>query len=109
MEYIDATTVARRSIQGVLSLTLRSSFIQIVNTVSLFVLAAYLSQSAFGVFYIVSAVLSFAHADGLGKRRVAPIRGGHAKTQASRADARAAGVCRPRCARRPPAVSAIGR
>lgn len=59
MSNIDSATVAKRSIQGVLSLIFRSSFIQIVNTVSLFVLAAYLNQSAFGVFYIVSAVLSF--------------------------------------------------
>lgn len=51
--------IARRSIRGVLSFTSRTLFIQVVNAVSFFILAAYLNESTFGVYYIVSAVLAF--------------------------------------------------
>lgn len=59
MTMLDTTTIASRSIKGILSLITRTLFIQIVNTVSFFILAAYLNESTFGVFYIVSAVLAF--------------------------------------------------
>lgn len=59
MANLDTATIARRSVQGVLALASRSLFMQAINTVSLLVLAAFLDSSAFGVFYIVSAVISF--------------------------------------------------
>lgn len=58
-EHLGTTTVLRRSIQGVLSLTSRSLFIQVVNAISFFILAGLLDVSALGVFYIVSAVIAF--------------------------------------------------
>lgn len=59
MANLDTATILRRSVQGVLSFVSRSLFIQIINIVSMLVLAAYLNESAFGVFYIVSAVIAF--------------------------------------------------
>lgn len=59
MQELDTATILRRSIQGVVSLTSRTLFIQIFNTVSFFILAALLDVSAFGVFYIISAVIAF--------------------------------------------------
>lgn len=57
--FLDTQTILRRSVQGVLSLTSRTLFIQVVNTISFFILAGILDVSAFGVFYIVSAVIAF--------------------------------------------------
>ncbi len=59
MANLDTTTILRRSVQGVLSFASRSLFIQLVNIISMLILAAYLNESAFGVFYIVSAVIAF--------------------------------------------------
>lgn len=59
MTNLDTATILRRSVQGVLSFVSRSLFIQIINIASMLVLAAYLNESAFGVFYIVSAVIAF--------------------------------------------------
>lgn len=58
-ESLDTTMILRRSIQGVVSLTSRSLFIQVANTFSFFILAALLDVSALGVFYIISAVIAF--------------------------------------------------
>lgn len=57
-ESLDTTTILQRSVQGIVSLTSRSLFTQLVNNVSFFVLAAFLDMSALGVFYIVSAVIA---------------------------------------------------
>ncbi|OGH06466.1 MAG: hypothetical protein A2171_00875 [Candidatus Levybacteria bacterium RBG_13_35_9] len=59
MEEIDVSSVARKSIQGVLALTSRTFFIQVVSFGANFLLTIFLSPAVFGVFFVVSAVIAF--------------------------------------------------
>lgn len=59
METENITIVKNKIINGVIALTSRTLLLQIVTFGSLFVLSALLDPSVFGVFYIVSAVISF--------------------------------------------------
>lgn len=59
MGKLDQTTILRRSIHGVLALSVRTLFIQAVGLVSTFLLTIFLDPTAFGVFFIVSAAIAF--------------------------------------------------
>lgn len=56
---IGLETVKERSIKGIVALTTRTFFLQAVNLVGIFLLTIYLSPSVFGVFYVVTAIVSF--------------------------------------------------
>ncbi len=51
--------VAKKSVKGLFALISRTFFIQIVSVVASFVLTVYLTPEAFGVFFVVSAVVVF--------------------------------------------------
>jgi O-antigen/teichoic acid export membrane protein len=55
----DLHLIKRRSVSGVVALTLRTFFLQAVNTVSLFILTVLLTPGVFGVFFVVSAAINF--------------------------------------------------
>lgn len=59
MEELDIAQVTKKSIHGVFALTTRTFFIQIVSLVSNLLLTIYLAPSVFGVFFVVSAGISF--------------------------------------------------
>lgn len=59
MEDNDVAQIKRKSIHGVLALTSRTFFIQIVTFVANFVLTIILAPSDFGVFFVVSAAIAF--------------------------------------------------
>lgn len=59
MEKEELITVKGRLIQGVFALTTRTFLLQIISFVATFVLTILLSPSVFGVFFIVSAFISF--------------------------------------------------
>lgn len=59
MEEADIALIKKRSIHGILALTSRTFFIQIVNFSSNFLLTIFLAPSIFGVFFIVSAIIAF--------------------------------------------------
>lgn len=59
MEELDIASVTRRSIHGVIALVTRSFFIQIVSFIVNFLLTILLSPAIFGVYFVVSAVISF--------------------------------------------------
>lgn len=59
MEELDIATIKKRSIKGVFALTSRTFFLQIIAFAATFLLTIYLTPAIFGVFYIVSAVISF--------------------------------------------------
>lgn len=52
-------TVKQQSIKGIVALTTRTFFLQAVNFIGIFLLTIYLSPSIFGIFYVVSAIISF--------------------------------------------------
>ncbi len=59
MAELDLSTIAGRSIRGILALSVRTLFIQVISLVSQFILTLKIDPSALGVFAIVSAVISF--------------------------------------------------
>lgn len=59
METIDIADIKSKSIQGVVALTTRTFSLQIIGFVATFFLTILLSPSIFGVYYVVSAVISF--------------------------------------------------
>jgi O-antigen/teichoic acid export membrane protein len=59
MEELDIAAVTRRSIKGVFALVSRTFFIGIFNLVINVLLTIYLSPTAFGVYYLVTAVIAF--------------------------------------------------
>lgn len=59
MEEVDISLVAKRSIRGVFALTSRTFTIQIISFLSNFLLTIFLSPQIFGIFFVVSAVISF--------------------------------------------------
>ena len=56
---LDLFTIKKRSIAGALTLTGRTFFIQAVNFFSTFLLTIVLAPDVFGLFFVVSAVISF--------------------------------------------------
>lgn len=59
MHDIDVSTITKRSIQGVVALTSRTLFIQVIGQVVAFVLTLYLTPEIYGVFFLVSALIVF--------------------------------------------------
>lgn len=59
MQELDIATLKKRSIVGVVALTTRTFLLQIIAFASTFLLTLLLTPSTFGIFYVVSAVMSF--------------------------------------------------
>lgn len=59
MEEIDIAVITKRSIQGVFALVSRTFFIQIISFTVNFLLTVFLSPEIFGIFFVVSAVITF--------------------------------------------------
>jgi O-antigen/teichoic acid export membrane protein len=59
MEEIDLATIKKRSITGVVALTSRTFFLQIINFLSMFLLTIFLAPEVFGIFFVVTAVVNF--------------------------------------------------
>lgn len=51
--------IKKKSLTGIISLTSRTLIIQVIAFISTFLLTIYLDPGAFGVFYVVSALISF--------------------------------------------------
>lgn len=59
MNEVDIAIIKKRSIAGVVALTSRTFVLQIVAFAATFLLTIFLTPSVFGVFYLVSAIMSF--------------------------------------------------
>lgn len=59
MQDIDIQTIKSRSIKGVFSLVSRTFLIQFIGQVVTFLLTVYLSPSDYGIFFLVSTVITF--------------------------------------------------
>lgn len=59
MEEIDIALIKKKSISGVIALTSRTLILQIIAFSATFLLTIFLSPANFGVFYVVSAIISF--------------------------------------------------
>ncbi len=59
MQEVDIARIKKKSLAGVVAMTTRTFFLQIVAFVATFLLTIFLSPSIFGVFYVVSAFISF--------------------------------------------------
>ncbi len=59
MAEIDIELIKRRSVVGVVALTARTFLLQIIAFGATFLLTLFLSPETFGVFYVVSAIISF--------------------------------------------------
>ena len=55
---MDIEMVTKRAISGVVTFTLRTFFIQIFSLIATFILTVLLDPSAFGIFFVVSAILN---------------------------------------------------
>lgn len=51
--------IAKKSVKGLFALVTRTFFIQVVSVIASFILTIYLTPEAFGVFFVVSAVVVF--------------------------------------------------
>jgi O-antigen/teichoic acid export membrane protein len=59
MEEIDIASIKKKSLSGIVALTSRTFILQIIAFAATFLLTVFLSPSVFGIFYIVSAIISF--------------------------------------------------
>jgi len=59
MQEIDIATIKHRSIKGVFSLVSRTFLIQFIGQVVTFLLTVYLSPADYGLFFLVSTVITF--------------------------------------------------
>lgn len=59
MQEIDIATIKHRSIKGVFSLVSRTFLIQLIGQIVTFLLTVYLSPSDYGLFFLVSTVITF--------------------------------------------------
>lgn len=59
MQDIDIATLKKRSIVGIVALTTRTFLLQIIAFTATFLLTLLLTPSVFGIYYVVSAVISF--------------------------------------------------
>jgi O-antigen/teichoic acid export membrane protein len=57
METFDLKTIKKRSIRGVLTLSLRTVFLQVINFIGYFFITVFLGRKEFGVFILVSALI----------------------------------------------------
>lgn len=59
MEELDIAFIKKKSISGVIALTSRTFLLQIVAFIATFLLTIFLTPEIFGIFYVVSAIISF--------------------------------------------------
>ncbi len=59
MDELDLASIKKRSITGVLALTSRTLFLQIINFASMFLLTIFLNPAVFGVYFVVIAIVNF--------------------------------------------------
>lgn len=59
MEEIDIATIKKKSLTGILALTSRTFLLQIIAFGSTFLLTIFLTPATFGIYYVVSAIISF--------------------------------------------------
>jgi O-antigen/teichoic acid export membrane protein len=59
MQEIDIATIREKAIRGIVALTGRTFLIQIIAFSATFLLTIFLSPAVFGIFYVVSACISF--------------------------------------------------
>jgi len=59
MQEIDIATIREKAVKGIVALTGRTFLIQIIAFAATFLLTIFLSPAVFGVFYVVSACISF--------------------------------------------------
>ncbi len=59
MEEIDIATIKKKSLTGILALTSRTFLLQLIAFGSTFLLTIFLTPATFGIFYVVSAIISF--------------------------------------------------
>lgn len=59
MADIDIELIKRRSVAGVLALTARTFILQVIAFGATFLLTLFLTPETFGIFYVVSAIISF--------------------------------------------------
>jgi len=59
MQDVDITIIREKAVKGIVALTGRTFFIQIIAFGATFLLTIFLSPAVFGVFYVVSACISF--------------------------------------------------
>lgn len=59
MAEIDIELIKRRSMTGIVALTTRTFLLQIISFTATFLLTIFLTPAIFGVFYVVSAIISF--------------------------------------------------
>ncbi len=59
MDELDLAAIKKRSVVGVIALTSRTFFLQIVNFVAIFLLTIFLAPEVFGIFFVVSAAVNF--------------------------------------------------
>lgn len=56
---IQFEAIAKKSVKGLFALVSRTFFIQLLSVLASFILSVYLSPAAFGVFFVVSAIVVF--------------------------------------------------
>jgi len=59
MDEIDLGVIKRRSVKGVVTLTSRTIFLQIINFGAMFLLTVFLAPEVFGIFFVVTAAVNF--------------------------------------------------
>jgi len=59
MQDIDIATLKKRSIVGIMALTTRTFLLQVIAFAATFILTLLLSPAVFGIYYVVSAIISF--------------------------------------------------
>ncbi len=59
MDEVSLEEVKRRTIRGVLALSSRTFILQIISFLTTFLLTIFLEPSVFGIFFVVSALVSF--------------------------------------------------
>lgn len=59
MEEIDIALIKKKSLRGIVALTSRTFFLQVIAFSATFFLTIFLSPGVFGVFYVVSAIINF--------------------------------------------------
>lgn len=59
MEEIDIAAIKKRSLTGIVALTSQTFALQIIAFIATFLLTVFLSPAIFGIFYVVSAIISF--------------------------------------------------
>lgn len=59
MQETDLGLIKQRSVKGMVALTSRTFFLQIINFASMFLLTIFLATEVFGIYFVVTAVVNF--------------------------------------------------